>query len=392
MTNSAHPVATEKWWRHKTITPLVLIAVAAVIALALLVTPPDIPSAAKAPVPVSVRMVTVDVGPRRLTVTSEGTVKPRAETNLIAQVSGEVIWVSDNLLPGGQFAKGDLLVRLDQQDYLVALKNAEAELSRATAEKNYAKAEVDRINALFEQNLASVSQRQLAERAFDVTRAVSLSAEANLERARLDLKRTEVRAPFTGRVRNEAIDIGQFLQKGAAITSIYATGTMEIKLPVPDSQLAFLHDDLAQTGIVGESHLIPVTLEARFAGREQQWEGRLARTEGSIDERSRFIYLIAEVTKPVNEAGTRLPVGLFVKADIEGRLAENVVTLPRSALRDTDTVLIIDDENTLHFRNVTVLRLADNEVLISDGLAAGERVSISPLQFVVEGMPVTVVD
>ena len=143
-----------------------------------------------------------------------------------------------------------------------------------------------------------------------MTLAVSLSAEANLERAQPDLQRTEVRAPFTGRVRKEAIDIGQFLQKGAAITSIYATGTMEIKLPIPDSQLAFLHDDLAQTGIVGETRLIPVTLEARFAGREQQWEGRLARTEGSIDERSRFIYLIAEVTERQRSRDT--PVGLFV--------------------------------------------------------------------------------
>ena len=167
---------------------------------------------------------------------------------------------------------------------------------------------------------------------------------------------------------------------------------MEIKLPVPDSQLAFLDDDLAKTGLVRETRLIPVTLEATFAGREQQWEGRLARTEGSIDERSRFIYLIAEVTEPLNEAGTHLPLGYLSQADIEGRVAENVVTLPRSALRDTDTVLIIDDDNTLHFRNVKVLRLTDNEVLISDGPAAGERVSISPLQFVVEGMPVTVVD
>ena len=197
-----------------------LIAVAAVIALALLLTPPDIPSAAKAPVPVSVRMVTVDVGPAG-SLSQVKAPSNRALNNLIAQVSGEVIWVSDSLLPGGQFAKGDVLVRLDQQDYLVALKNAEAELSRATAEKNYAKAELDRINVLFEQNLASVSQRQLAERALDVTLAVSLSAEANLERAQLDLQRTEVRAPLlAGSEKRPSISVSFF--KRAAITSIYA--------------------------------------------------------------------------------------------------------------------------------------------------------------------------
>ncbi len=253
-------------------------------------------------------------------------------------------------------------------------------------------AEAKRIGALHSQNLASISQLQLAERSLENALAASLSAEAALERAQLDMERTQIKAPYAGRVRNEAVDIGQFLQKGAPVTTIYSTEAMEIKLPIPDAHLAFLDESLALNGVVGADLAIPVVLTANFAGRAQNWTGRLVRTEGSIDERSRFIYLVAEVAEPVNESGTQLPVGLFMTAEITGRQVDNVAALPRSSLRADNQVMVIDSDNTLHFRKVEVLRLTDDEVLVSGGLDDGERVSISPLQFVVEGMPVTIVD
>ena len=392
MANTAQSSATEKWWLKKSRLPLIVIALAVVIATILLLTPPEIVSTAKVPVPVSVRMVVAKPESRQLSVMSEGTVRPRIETKLIAQVAGEVKWTSDNLIAGGQFSAGEVLIRLDSSDYAVALKNAEAQVRQTAADKAYAMAEAKRIGALHSQNLASISQLQLAERSLEKALAASLSAEAALERARLDMERTQIRAPYAGRVRNEAVDIGQFLQKGAPVTTIYSTEAMEIKLPVPDAHLAFLDESLALNGVVGADLAIPVVLAANFAGRQQQWTGRLVRTEGSIDERSRFIYLVAEVTEPVNESGTQLPVGLFMTAEITGRQVDNVATLPRSSLRANNQVMVIDSDNTLQFRKVDVLRLTDNEVLVSGGLDDGERVSISPLQIVVEGMPVTIVD
>ena len=99
-----------------------------------------------------------------------------------------------------------------------------------------------------------------------------------------------------------------------------------------------------------------------------------------------------EVTETLNGKGVRLPVGLFVDAVIKGRTIDDLVSVPRTALRPDDSVMVIDDDNKLHFRDVTVFKLSDSDVLISEGLASGERISISPLQFVVEGMPVTVID
>ena len=392
MANTALSSATGRRWLQKSRLPFIVIALAVVIGAILLLTPPEIVSTAKAPVPVSVRMVVAKSESQQLSVMSEGTVRPRIETKLIAQVAGEVKWTSDNLIAGGQFSAGEVLIRLDSSDYAVALKNAEAQVRQTGADKAYAMAEAKRIGALHSQNLASISQLQLAERSLENALSASLSADAALERAQLDMERTQIKAPYAGRVRNEAVDIGQFLQKGAPVTTIYSTEAMEIKLPVPDAHLAFLDESLALNGVVGADLAIPVVLTANFAGRAQNWTGRLVRTEGSIDERSRFIYLVAEVAEPVNESGTQLPVGLFVTAEITGRQVDNVAALPRSSLRADNQVMVIDSDNTLHFRKVDVLRLTDNEVLVSGGLDDGERVSISPLQFVVEGMPVTIVD
>ena len=392
MANIALSSATRRRWLQKSRLPFIVIALAVVIGAILLLTPPEIVSTAKAPVPVSVRMVVAKSESQQLSVMSEGTVRPRIETKLIAQVAGEVKWTSDNLIAGGQFSAGEVLIRLDSSDYAVALKNAEAQVRQTAADKAYAMAEAKRIGALHSQNLASISQLQLAERSLENALAASLSAEAAWERAQLDMERTQIKAPYAGRVRNEAVDIGQFLQKGAPVTTIYSTEAMEIKLPIPDAHLAFLDESLALNGVVGADLAIPVVLTANFAGRAQNWTGRLVRTEGSIDERSRFIYLVAEVAEPVNESGTQLPVGLFMTAEISGRQVDNVAALPRSSLRADNQVMVIDPDNTLHFRKVDVLRLTDNEVLVSGGLDDGERVSISPLQFVVEGMPVTIVD
>jgi len=371
---------------------LAVLVLAGIISGILLMTPPQIVSSAKAPSPVTVRTVTAQPITQQLYVHSEGTVYPRAETRIVAQVAGEVVWLADTLRVGGQFAAGELLVQLDQRDYQVALKSAEAQLRQARADHEYAMAEAARIAALFDKDLASTTELERSRRALEGAEAGLLRAEAALERAEIDLARTTIRAPYAGRVRTESVDLGQFLQKGAILTTVYATDVMEINLPIPDAQLAFLHEALTQTGVLADTADIPVVLSATYAGREQTWTGQLVRTEASIDERSRFIYLVAEVTETINAQGTQLPVGLFVDATITGRWFEDVVTLPRISLRGADSVWIVDEANTLHAREVSVLRVTEDNVLITAGLSPGDKVNVSPLQFVVEGMPVVIVD
>ena len=375
----------------RVIAPALILAFSVVIFIGLINNQPTLKTTVKEPVPVAVRALDVRLAPMQLRVSSEGNVQPSVETKLVAQVAGEVIELSSSLVAGGNFSKGDILLKLDPRDYEVALSRSQATLSRAQAERRFATEEITRIRSLYGDELASIAELQSAERLLAVANAASDDAAAAVKRASVDLERTVFTAPFNGRVRAEDVDIGQFLSKGAMIATLYDTDRLQVRLPLADAQLAYLDPSYAQTGISGEEPA-NVVLTANYAGDMQSWSAKLLRTEGDISTKSRFLHVIVAVTETLNSNGVRLPVGLFVNAVIDGRTVDNLVSIPRSALRPDNSVMVIDDSDKLHFRDVSVFKLSDNDVLISEGLASGERISISPLQFVVEGMPVTVID
>lgn len=376
---------------RRLIAPILILAVSTGIFVALINNQPTLKTTAKRPVPVAVRALNINLTPMQLSVSSEGNVQPSVETMLVAQVAGEVVELSPSLVAGGDFSKGDILLNLDPRDYEIALARSQAAMSRAQAEQRFAAEEAARIRSLYGEELASIAQLQSAQRILAVANAALDDAAAAVQRARVDLDRTVFRAPFNGRVRTENVDVGQFLSKGAMIATLYDTDRLQVRLPLADAQLAYLDPSYAQTGLAGEEPA-DVTLSANFAGDRQSWSAKLLRTEGDISTKTRFLHVIVEVTETVNSNGVRLPVGLFVDAVIAGRTVDNLVSVPRTALRPDNSVMVIDDDNRLHYRDVSVFKLSDRDVLISRGLASGERISVSPLQFVVEGMPVAVID
>ena len=375
----------------KLIAPLLILALSAAIFVALVSNQPTLKTTVKEPVPVAVRALEINTGPMQLSVNSEGNVQPSVETKLVAQVAGEVIDVSDSLVAGGEFSKGNILLRLDPRDYEIAVTRSQAAMSRAEAEQRFAAEEAARIKSLYGDELASIAELQNAERLLAVANAALADAKAALMRATVDLERTVFRAPFNGRVRGENVDAGQFVAKGSMIATLYDTDRLQVRLPLADSQLAYLDASYAQTGLAGDTPA-NVLLTADYAGDTQTWSAKLLRTEGDISVKSRFLYVIVEVTNTLSSNGVRLPVGLFVDAAIEGRTMDNLVSVPRTALRPDNSVMIINERNQLEFRDVSIFKLSDSDVLISEGLVSGERISTSPLQFVVEGMPVTVIN
>lgn len=384
-----HGATSKSSFVKKLIAPLLILSLSAAIFVALVNSQPTLKTSVKEPVPVAVRALDVDPGPMQLSVSSEGNVQPSVETKLVAQVAGEVTEVSASLVAGGEFSKDDILLRLDPRDYEIAVTRSQAALSRTQAEERFAKEEAARIKALYGDELASIAELQNAERLLAVANAALADANAALMRARVDLERTVFRAPYNGRVRGENVDVGQFVAKGAMIATLYDIDRLQVRLPLADSQLAFLDPSYAQTGRAGDAPA-DVVLTANYAGDTQIWAAKLLRTEGDISVKSRFLHVIVEVADTLSNNGVRLPVGLFVDAAIEGRTVDNLVSVPRTALRPDDSVMIINKNNQLEFRNVSIFKLSDSDVLISQGPLSGERISISPLQFVVEGMPVTV--
>ena len=154
-----------------------------------------------------------------------------------------------------------------------------------------------------------------------------------------------MKAPYTGRIRTKSVDVGQFVSRGAPVARVYAVDYAEVRLPIPDAELAYVDLPLAFRGQAGDAKGPKVTLRAQFAGREHTWQGRIVRTEAEIDPQSRMVQAVARVADPYGQGGRPgrppLAVGMFVEAEIEGRWTSSVV-LPRVALRGGDTVYVID--------------------------------------------------
>jgi RND family efflux transporter MFP subunit len=374
----------------KLLLPLLVFFVGAGIALLIFRSgdrPVQEPKAPPAPL---VRVLSVEPETVHLRVATHGTIAPRTESDLVSQVSGPVVWVSPSLVSGGFFEKGDTLLRVDARDYAVTLERARATLARRLSERELAAKELGRQRELEGRAAASEARLDAAENAERVSVAALREARALLDQADRDLVRTMIQAPFTGRVREKHADVGQFVNRGSRVARIYAIDYAEVRLPVPDDELAFVDLPLVYRGDVLDGEGPTVELSTQFAGQRHTWIGRVVRTEGEIDPRSRMVNAVARIENPYARSGSRPPlaVGLFVEAEILGRVVEDVVVLPRIALHEGDRVHVVDETDALRLREVDVLRRETERVLIRAGLDSGERVSVSPLAVAMEGMRV----
>ena len=372
----------------KVLYPMLILAVGFGLAALMVANKPVVENEVYEPLITTIRVLKVASKSEHLVINSQGTVQPRNESALIPEVSGRVVWVSPSLVGGGSFEEGDILLRIDQADYESSLLKNKAVVQRSEVEQEYASDELKRIKKLFEKQLASQSQLDGADRTARVAVANLQEGWADLDQAQRDLARTELKAPFDGLVRNEHVDLGQFVSRGSSVGSIYATDYVEVRLPIAASQLMYFGLPASTRGQIPIDIQPPVTLTADMGDTRFIWEGLLVRAEAEIDRESRMLYGVVRLPSMRDEQSWPIPVGLFVQAEIRGRKVDNVVRLPRSALRDRNQVLVVDSDNRLHFRQIKILRLEHEDVLISDGLSDGELVTISPLQTVVDGMRV----
>ncbi|NQX90172.1 MAG: efflux RND transporter periplasmic adaptor subunit [Halioglobus sp.] len=371
---------------RKVLYPVLALTVGALVALLIAINKPKVEQAAYEPTMPTVRVTTARATTEYLSVTSQGTVQPRMQTELIPEVSGRVIWISPSLVNGGAFREDDTLLRIDDADYSTQLERSESAVERSEVEHTLSKGELARLVSLNQRQLASQQQLDSARRAARVDEANLREALADQEQARRDLSRTELKAPFDGLVRNEQVDLGQFVTRGQSIGTIYATDYVEIRLPLSADQLSYLGLPIATRGLIPDALRPPVSVSADFGDIRLFWEGQLVRLEAEFDEQSRMIYGVARLRLDDTKDSPLLPVGLFVQADIRGRNVQDVIRLPRSAMRDNNQVLVVDSHNRLRFRHVSLLRLERDDILVSSGLQDGELICISPLQTVVDGM------
>ena len=344
-------------------------------------------------VPPLVQVIPAERTSLTLVVHAEGTVAPRTESQLVPEISGRVLEVSPSLAAGGFFNEGDVLLRIESRIYELAITRASAAIEQArlrlTTERQEAEVARKEWEALGEGEPSPLLFRgpQIAE-----VEASLRAAEATLEQAQYDLERTVLRAPFTGRVRSKQVDVGQFVQRGAPLATLYAVDIAEVRLPIPNAELAYCNLPLAYRDQSVTADGPRVKLTALFAGEEHSWQGRIVRTEGEIDPQTRMVNAVAQVNDPYargrNSRRPPLAVGMFVRAEIEGIRVRDVIRVPRSALRDGNVMYVVDRSGRLRFRVVEPLRSERDVVLLRKGVEDGERICISPIEAAVDGMAV----
>ncbi|MCP4203473.1 MAG: efflux RND transporter periplasmic adaptor subunit [bacterium] len=376
--------------RLRLFLPLLVILAAAVAMAMIVKAKPAVERVEQEVQPPLVRVVEATRGSVALNVYSNGTVEPTTRSTLGSQIGARVANLTSSFAEGAFFERGDLLVRLDPSDFELAVTQAEARVAQAEVQLEREEAEtrmaIEEWSELGEGEPTSLVLRepQLAQ-----ARAELKSAQAALEQAKLQLERTRIRAPFSGRVESKLVDVGQFVGPGTPLAQVYSTERAEISLKVPQSELAFLDITLGRP----DGPQPRALLSGRIGSTDGSWPARVARTGSRIDPQTRMVSVIAEIEDPFSLTGIHaapLPIGLYLDAEIEGKTAEDAIVLPRAALREEDRILVVDSENRLRIREVEILRVTSEELVITRGLDSGERVCVSPLTAVVDGMRVRV--
>jgi RND family efflux transporter MFP subunit len=317
----------------------------------------------------------------RVVVSGMGTVVPARETVLRPQVNGNVVFMSEGFTPGGIVQKGDELMRIDPDDYRIALEKRQSELQKAKADlaleqgrQEIARREID---LLRQASPEDVSGTELALRKPQLEQALAdvALAEADLAQARLDLERTIIYAPFNALVLERNVNLGALVGLDYALTTLVGTDEYWIEATVPLDSLKFL--DMTLQGA-------SATVHSQLGG--ESWTGRVLRITGTLDENSRMASILVAVDNPLTSGTVPLMLNDYVKVDIQGRELDDVYELPRSALRRGETVWV-SNGHALDIRNVDIVWRDGERVFVKAGLAPGEQVVLSDIAAPVKGMP-----
>ena len=339
-----------------------------------------------------VRVVPAPSAAGPVVIRGEGSVAPLRQVNLVPQVGGEVVHVSPSLVNGGAFDSGELLVRIDPEDYRLAVTLARAKVEDAESKLQTLQAESAaaleewRFHRRDKGSGGEPPPLLVKEPQLQAAKAQVAAQRAELRRAELSLERTEIHAPFNGRVSKESVDKGQVVTAGQSLAALYGTDAAEVVVPLQPEDLAWF-DIPGFTN--GEGPGAEAVVRGRIAGEERTWRGRVLRSEGRLDEKTRMLGVVVGVDDPY---GTRPPlaVGLFVRVEILGKPLAGAVRIPRAALRQGDVAWVVED-GRLRFRPVTVARTQGDEALVTSGLKEGDLVAVSRLDEATDDMAVRVV-
>ncbi|WP_100915466.1 efflux RND transporter periplasmic adaptor subunit [Pseudoalteromonas spongiae] len=312
-----------------------------------------------------------------LNVNSYGLVNPKYQTSLTAQVTGQVTEISDAFVKGGFVKQGEVIARIDPNDYEAALTEAEASLAQARAaleleraQKRVAESEWERIKESAKNEFVPTElylrKPQLAEKV-----ARYRAAEAGVKRAKRNLERTYIKAPYDAIITARSVALGSVVNSGSPIGELSSTDFAEVRLPVADKELQFL----MQGGLNAE-----VDLVTNYQGKLHHWQAKIVRSEGQVDNKSRMSYLVAEIKDPygLESNNTPLRYGSYVNAAISGLSIEGVSRVKSHLVKDGKVAVL--EDGVLAYRSVEVLREEGRDLIVKGDLGDNEQIIASNIK------------
>lgn len=332
---------------------------------------------------VEVQQMTAQDIPLRIQAT--GTVQPRHQLRLSPQISGKVVALHPQFRAGGAVHKGELLISIDPRDYALALTKAQNSLSSALLNfeqvvnlAKIARNEWRSINATTPPPPLAAHEPQQRQ-----AQTAVRAAEADVQQAELNLSRTKLYASFDSRILSENVDLGQNITIGSEIATLIGTAQAEVVIPIPLSDLPWIKINHTQHKGNDDS---AATISLTTPRQRYHWSGKIDRTLAAVDEQGRMSRIVVSVDTPYSTyPELPLQMGIFVDVELQGITLNNVFSIPRSALRDGNSLWIVTNEQRLKIIPITIIRKEQKRILVR-GLSGAEQVIISAISGAANGM------
>lgn len=381
--------------KNKKLVPVVIIVVFILLAKVITSNPPT----AKRGKPSAAPQISVDVKTLKkesyaVIIESYGTIKPRTQSILLPQVSGQIISINENFQAGEFFEKGDVLIELDDRDLLAEVKISQANLYSAKQALSEEEARVEQAKQdwLRLGNSDTAPDLVLRKPQLLAAQAKVLSAQASLEKAELAVERSKIVAPYTGRILSKNVDIGQVISPSTQLAEIYAVDYVEIRLPLKNKDLRYMVLPENQRFKKATPDEQPaVTIYSDLSQRDT-WFGKVVRTEGAFDQNSQQLFVVAQIDDPYgdnNKQSLPLKIGQYVSARINGRILDDVITVANKAIYQGSYVYVVND-GVLERKEVEIEWQNEDIAIIKSGLEINELLVMTPLGQVTSGTPVAI--
>jgi len=338
-----------------------------------------------------VQVVEAKAGDYPTLVAAMGTVRAAREVTLNPEVAGVITRIGGSVVPGGLVEEGKELFVIDSRDYEVLVQQRESELARAelalrleAGNQSVAQAEYNLLGELIAGEDADLVLRR--PHLANAQSAVDAAAAA-LEKARLDVRRCTILAPFNATIMEKHVDVGARVGPTTPLLRLVGTDEYWIEAKVSVDDLGWI--EIPRSGEQGGSAV--GVLNPAAWGTERRREGRVLRLMGEVERAGRLSQVLVSVKDPLgidSDAGEPVLLnGSYVRMEIEGRKLTNVIAIDRQHLRDGDNVWVMNDADELEIRPVTVRFRGRDTVYVWGGIKEGDRIVTTDMGAAVEGMP-----